>query len=157
MDLNEDQKNAVKKWVDDGLGLADIQKKLSEDFGISATYMDVRFLLIDLGLQVKEKEAPAPPDSAAPSVEPPQGGQPAGMDLGGAAASGVSVTVDSVTKPGSVVSGTVVFSDGVRGSWSLDQMGRLAISAEQEGYNPSQEDLSAFQEELKKELQKRGF
>ncbi len=159
MDLTDEQKQAVEKWVDEGCGLAEIQKRFSDEFGISATYMDVRFLLIDLGLEVKEKEPAGPAEPAvAPELKETPAGQPGAADLaGGAGTSGVSVTVDKVTKPGSVVSGDVVFSDGVRGSWSLDQMGRLAISAEREGYNPSQEDLASFQEELKQELQRRGF
>ncbi len=159
MDLNDEQKQSVEKWVDEGCGLAEIQKRISDEFGISATYMDVRFLLIDLGLEIKEKE---PAEVAEPAVSPgPQEAQAGGLSGADSSetsgTSGVSVSVDKLTKPGSVVSGSVVFSDGVSGSWSLDQMGRLAISAEREGYNPSEEDLAFFQEELKNELQRRGF
>ncbi|MFW6151733.1 MAG: hypothetical protein ACOC6C_02040 [Verrucomicrobiota bacterium] len=156
MNLNDEQKQAVEKWVDEGCGLAEIQNRLSDEFGVSTTYMDVRFLLIDLGLEIKEKES-AEPD-LPPGLQDAAAGVPEGAVPGKqAGSSGVSVTVDKLTKPGSVVNGEVVFSDGVRGSWSLDQMGRLAISAEREGYNPSEEDLASFQEELKNQLQRRGF
>jgi hypothetical protein len=56
-----------------------------------------------------------------------------------------------------VVSGTVVFSDGVKSNWGLDQYGRLALDSGNRQYRPSPEDLQAFQETLSRELQKRGF
>jgi hypothetical protein len=160
MELTDDQKTAVRKWVTEGLGLSDIQKRLQEEFKLSITYMDVRFLLIDLELQVKEKvRAPdmnlksAPAPAAAPGAD-------AGGAFGDEAAGGpggVTVEVDRLMKPGAIVSGSVTFSDGVHSSWSLDQMGRLALDPGREGYRPSQEDILAFQEELRRVLQERGF
>jgi hypothetical protein len=122
------------------------------------TYMDVRFLVLDLELDVKDKETapePAQPDDPEAAQEsagpvPPAAGQ---NDAPG----GVAVELDRVMKPGSLVSGTVSFSDGVNASWSLDQFGRLALDAGQPGYSPSEEDLAVFQEELRAALQKRGF
>ena len=69
----------------------------------------------------------------------------------------MSVEVDVVTKPGSVVSGTVTFGDGVTATWFLDQLGRLAIDAGQPGYKPGEQDLRDFQTELRAALEKRGF
>jgi hypothetical protein len=69
----------------------------------------------------------------------------------------VSVDLDRVVKPGSLVSGRVTFSDGVSAGWSLDQLGRLALETSQPGYRPGREDLEAFQVELRRVLEKKGF
>ena len=154
MDITEEQKVVVGKWIEDGLGLSDIQKRLSDELGVSMTYMDVRFMVLDLGLDVQDKVV------AKPVVDPVDGGDGAG-DLAGnpgdALSGGVSIEVDRIMKPGSVVSGTVVFSDGVSASWMLDQMGRLALDAGTPDYRPSESDLAAFQQELKSALEKKGF
>jgi len=57
MTLTPEQKQAVSTWVAAGDNLSIIQKKLSEQFKISMTYMDVRFLVDDLNLALKD---PAP-------------------------------------------------------------------------------------------------
>jgi hypothetical protein len=116
---------------------------------------------LDLGLAIKEqvkntsagldlaKATPGHPDTEASDMEPP----PPGPDNVG----GVAVTLDRIVKPGSVVSGTVRFSDGVSASWMLDQLGRLAIDAGKPNYRPSPEDVQAFQIELRNLLQSRGI
>ena len=56
-----------------------------------------------------------------------------------------------------MVSGTVVFSDGVKANWAIDQMGRLALMAGKKDYRPGAADIQAFQQAVMKELQKRGY
>jgi len=63
MTLTPEQKQAVSAWVAAGDNLALVQKKLQEQFKLSLTYMDVRFLVDDLGLVLKS--AAPPPDLAA--------------------------------------------------------------------------------------------
>lgn len=150
MELSEAQKQAVKQWVDEGAGLSELQRRLSDEFGVSMTYMDIRFLVIDLGLQVKDK--PAGPSSGA-GLGAPGSDQSASSTEPGA----VAVELDRVTKPGSLVSGSVRFSNGVSAAWALDQFGRVALDAGETGYSPSEQDLQVFQQKLKKELEKRGF
>ena len=153
MELSSEQKQAVSKWISEGSGLSDVQKRLSEEFGVSMTYMDVRFLVLDLGLEVKDgsgKEEHEKPETAGESDSPED-------ILSGELQKGVSVELDRVVKPGSIVSGTVMFSDGKSGSWMLDQMGRLALDTGSPDYRPSQEDMQAFQEELKSALERKGF
>ncbi len=70
---------------------------------------------------------------------------------------GVSVSVDSLARPGALVSGRVTFSDGNTAEWYLDQSGRLGVMPAQQGYRPSPTDLHEFQMELQNELQKLGF
>lgn len=57
MTLTPEQKQTVSEWVAAGDNLSTIQKKLTEQFKISLTYMDVRFLVDDLNLALKD---PAP-------------------------------------------------------------------------------------------------
>ena len=164
MQLNDTQKDAVRKWVAEGCGLTEIQKRLNDEFKLPVTFLDLRFLILDLGLTIKEqvkntsaglelaKAAPVSPDAEASDTEPLGPDSP---DSGGT--SGVAVTLDRIVKPGSVVSGTVQFSDGVSASWMLDQLGRLALDAGKPNYRPSPEDVQAFQVELRNLLQSRGI
>jgi hypothetical protein len=164
MELTDTQTQAVAKWAEEGLGLSEIQKNLQEEFGINMTYMDVRFLVLDIGCAIKDKEkAPKPKPEAVPQAAPEALDEPA-AGLPGAAeepglGSGVSVELDRVVKAGSVVSGTVVFSDGVKAAWAVDNMGRMVLDpgADNEGYRPSEDDVRAFQEELKNEITRRGM
>lgn len=163
MELTEDQKQTVAQWVSEGDGLSEIQKRLSSELGIVLTYMDVRFLVIDLGLDIStpEKEEPenSQEDDSLPADSVGRGEKAAGLPGAGDGLLGGSVTVDvdRIMKPGSIVSGTVAFSDGVSGSWSVDQLGRLGLSTDSPDYKPSQEDLESFQTELKQALASRGL
>jgi len=169
MNLNDEQKKIVSGWIAEGLKLAEIQKRLATEFGLTVTYMEVRFIVDDLKLMPKD---PAPPKVDKPIATAPApisplaaSSPPAGHVLPDepllpeppAGAGKVSVTVDTVTKPGTLVSGNVTFSDGQGAIWYLDQMGRLGIGAKQQGYKPSAADLQAFQQALEVELSKIGF
>ena len=57
MSLTAEQKQTVASWVAAGDNLSAVQKKLSEQFKVSMTYRDVRFLVDDLNLELKD---PAP-------------------------------------------------------------------------------------------------
>ncbi len=159
MQLNDEQKQAVAGWIADGAGISEVQRRIESEFGIKLTYMDVRFLLLDLEVTPKDKPSPkktepAPLDAGAQSGADTQGG-PAGDTMPGGG--GVSVSFDKVVQPGAVVSGSVSFSDGVSATWMLDQTGRLAINASTPDYRPSEQDLQQFQVELRNGLQKMGF
>jgi hypothetical protein len=181
MELTKEQKDALKAWAAEGVGLSDIQSRLRERFSLSLTYMDVRLLVVDLGLRIKEKARPvdvkadlkqAAARRAQPESEPeaeddwPGEGDDlgdvavpsAGRAPGGSAGAGsVSVEIDRVTRPGAVMSGTVKFSDGVSATWFLDQFGRLALQAAKPGYQPSAADVQAFQRQLSARLGARGM
>lgn len=155
--LTEEQKNKVLQWVNGGAKLPEIQKMIAEEFKIPITFMEVRFLILDLGLNVREKEP-----SQAASVDLSKSAQPETTQSETAfekegAIGNVTVELDRVVKAGALVSGSVTFSDGETAAWSLDQFGRLALTAGNTGYRPSQDDLQAFQQELARLLQKRGF
>ena len=159
MELNDEQKQKVKQWVKEGYGLSEIQKRLRDEYSLTLTFMDVRFLVLDLGVALKEK---APPTQSL-DLSKAKGAKATPLDEAGdladetPAAGGVSVEIDRVMKPGALVSGTVRFSDGVSAAWSLDQLGRLGLNMSRQDYRPSPEDLQAFQQELTRLIQSRGM
>jgi hypothetical protein len=59
--------------------------------------------------------------------------------------------------PGAIVSGDVTFSDGVKARWLIDQYGRFGLDPEKPGYKPTNEDLQAFQMQLRTELRRHGY
>ena len=158
MNLDDTQKKKVAGWIEEGMKLSDIQKRIGSELGLTLTYMDVRLLVDDLKLM--------PKDSAVAAVKadilPPTriSGKPGAPPVEPASAPGgskVTVAVDAVARPGAMVSGTVTFTDGQRGSWYMDQYGRLGVAPDQQGYKPSPVDVQTFQMELEKELAKFGY
>lgn len=145
-DLSSEQVEMVKKWVAEGAQMADLQKRLKDEFGFNVTYMDTRFLSLDLALnfQVDEEESEGPNDIENPEAQEE-------VDLGPSVQDeeAVTVTLDQVARPGAMVSGTVTFSDGMKALWLIDEMGRPSIDPDQPGYQPSEADLVRFQAELK--------
>lgn len=164
MELTPEQKTAVAEWTANGDSLSAIQEKIATEFGQKLTYMETRFLVEDLELELKDK-AGAESESQKPAEEPtPEApGETESVDLedagfdAAAGAGRVSVDVDKITKPGAVVSGSVTFSDGKTAEWMLDQMGQLRLLPKEEGYQPGQDDIQAFQTSLEAELRKQGF
>ena len=150
MNLTDAQKQQVSEWLEQGLKVADVQKKISAELGVSMTYMEVRFLLDDLRLKPKDPEPPKQPAPSSPIASATRG-----LGLGGGGA--VQLSVDALARPGTVVSGKVTFSDGQKAEWYLDQMGRPGLVPAQKGYRPSQLDIMEFQDLLQLELQKLGF
>ena len=156
MDLTEEQKEKVTEWINQGQGLSEIQKGLDNEFGIKKTFMEVRFLVDDLGLALKDKEPERTREDEL-ALDEAGGSQTGDQQQGGSGGGQVSVAIDDVTRPDAVVSGKVTFSDGMKADWYLDQMGRLGLMPQKDGYQPSQDDVQAFQSQLQNELSKLGF
>ncbi len=156
MTLTDEQKTAVAAWIEAGAGISDVQKRLLEDFQISLTYMDTRFLVDDLKLALKELEEPEPPVTKSPLSE--EESLPVDEILPPAGGTGsVRVTIDQITRPSALISGQAVFSDGQSAEWYLDQMGRLGLNPTTPGYRPSEADVIAFQTELQRLASAQGF
>ena len=188
--LTPEQKQTVAAWVAAGDNLSTVQKKLVEQFKVSMTYIDVRFLVDDLGLELKNAIPKADASDVTkapfqkPAEAPDQGSETAGANGADAgpdqsegaippeefaddAAAGdpavpagtgsVSLELDRIMRPGTAVSGSVTFSDGVSGKWALDQYGRLMLDTGKKGYQPSAPDVQAFQRELQAQLQRQGY
>jgi len=161
MHLDEAQKQKVGAWIAEGRSLSEIQKLLESESGLRLTYLEVRLLVDDLKLTPKDAPRPegkklvgpeAGKAAGATAPAPAPAAEPAGNPL-----SGVSVTVDSLARPGAAVSGSVRFSDGNTAAWVIDQMGRLGLMPQQQGYRPSPEDVQEFQIQLQNELQGMGM
>lgn len=161
MNLNNEQKQLVAQWVKEGCGLSEVQRRMTDQLKINLTYMDVRFLMIELGLDLQDKKSAAPVKdlSAAATPTPPAAEEDAlpGDLEPEAMPGGVSVDIDRIVRPGALVSGSVVFSDGVKATWALDQAGRLALGGTDKTYRPSAADIQEFQMTIARELQKRGY
>ncbi len=141
--LSDDQKNAIRAWAEEGAQMAEIQKRMNDLWQIRATYMDTRFLILDLGITLKQeaKEEPKPEQPLA-----------ADTDAADAADGAVRVSRDEIVIPGMMFSGKVQFSDGEKALWYVDESGRLGLDPDTAGYRPSQEDIMAFQTQLKQTL-----
>ena len=159
MQLTELQKDRVRQWAAEGDSLSKIQDKLTAEFGIRMSYIDVRLLVLELQVAIQEKEKPkeivpqpSPTPPSAPHAEmaedmdddPQMDGAPAG--------NGVSVSVSRIAKPGFAYCGDVTFSDGTQAQWGITAHGELALTGGPAGYRPSPEDVRAFQLELRNQL-----
>jgi hypothetical protein len=151
MNLTDEQKAQISEWMQSGATLSDVQRRLREEFDISLTYMDVRFLIDDLNISMAEPEPDE--DAATDGVETTE---PEIVDEGGDGS--VSVDVDAIMRPGALVSGTVRFSDGVSLGWQLSASGQLGLlPGDDPTYRPSPEDVQAFQLKLDEVLRQKGF
>ncbi len=185
MSLTPEQKATVASWVEAGDNLSAVQKKLADQFKVNLTYRDVRFLVDDLELALKDpapkvdttdvsKATPAPkapekkglPDQAKEEPgfgnDAPADAEATSLDeaaLAEPAGGSVKVEVDKVTLlPGALASGSVTFGDGVTAKWIIDQQGRPGFTeVSKPGYRPSPDDGQAFMMELSAQLQRRGY
>ena len=51
--LSEDQVLLIGQWAANGAQLADIQKRLEDEMEFRLSYMDTRFLILDLGVEIR--------------------------------------------------------------------------------------------------------
>ena len=136
----------VRQWAAEGVDLNGIQKRLASECGVHMRYMDVRFLLLDHGIEIAAAAAPAPAKKEEPAAAPAEGPQAAPVPPVAGQVGKPVVTLDELTLPGTLISGKVQFSSGTSGAWQIDQLGRFAWS-ELSG-QPTPEELQAFQFEL---------
>ena len=149
MNLDETKRKQVAAWIEEGLKIADIQKRMEAQWGSRQTYLQVRLLVDDLKLTPKDPTPPPPPPQTAAKTadNPPPPNLPAGK---------VRITLDHITRAGAMISGKVKFSDDKSADWYLDQMGRLGLAPAEKGYKPSPADLQDFQIALQAELERMG-
>jgi hypothetical protein len=140
--LTSEQKVALTQWAAEGASLSDLQRRLAADFGHVLTYMDTRFLILDLGIELIE----------APKLEPKKEEKAALIATGY-----VKTSMDTITLPGAMVSGKVTFSDGETAIWVLDKTGRPSMDPDTEGYRPTPEDIQEFQIQLRDLIQQSGL
>ncbi len=149
MSLSDSQKTTVSTWIAEGKSLADVQRLLREEFSISMTYMDVRFLVDDLDIVFAEPEPEVSEDADGKAEEP---------EIVDAQPAGVTVDVDAIPRPGALVNGSVVFSDGVKLGWQLSSAGQLGlIPGDDPDYRPMPGDVEDFQTQLQEVLRQKGY
>lgn len=70
MQLTPEQEALVRAWAAEGATLSDIQTRLADECGLRLSYLDTRFLLLDLKVDLveKTKKDPPPRDLAAPAA-----------------------------------------------------------------------------------------
>ncbi len=150
--LSHEQQNDVEAWAEEGASLNDIQSRLKRTHGITLTYLDLRVLLIEAGIKLKDKPREVPPQPATEPVTDDAGDEKGLADDWNSAVPGgsgkVSVTADAVSLPGAVASGKSVFSDGKTVVWFVDQSGRLGIRSPEPGYQPPASDIPEFELQL---------
>lgn len=131
---------SVRQWAAAGVDLNGIQKRLQTECGVHLTYMEVRFLLLDHGIEIAEAKPEAPQQpTAGSSSDAPAEAKPAQEGK-------VKVTLDDLQLPGTLVSGKVDFPGGAHGEWQIDQLGQFgwrALSGQ-----PSPDEMQGFQLEL---------
>lgn len=173
--LTNDQIATIQQWAADGDQLNDIQKKMESEMELKLTYMDVRFLMLDLEITIRdiaaEEAAKQAELDALNPIEHPVDADMAEMmeELSGipeepldeappvtaqanppaTGASSVTVTVDAIAKPGLMATGRVTFSDGQAGDWYIDDRG-LGIDPDNDDCAPTKSDIEAFQKELQR-------
>lgn len=181
--LTDEQKNSLAEWAAEGATLNDIQDRLKQTYGLVLTYFDTRLLVLESGVQLRDKKKEeAEKEAARAAQQVAEQVAAAGQSQTDSAAYGdedgsadeddsydnqanftgeddfsttgnnVSVELDSLAIPGTMVSGKVTFSDGIRAGWQFDQMGRLSLRDAPQGYQPSPADISSFQQQLQKLL-----
>lgn len=156
--LSEDQVLLIGQWAANGAQLADIQKRLEDEMEFRLSYMDTRFLILDLGVEIRnlaQEEAEAEQSEQEEAVDSESDVKNANElteedieVLPPSDGGNVKVSVDDIARPGLMASGRVTFAGGQGGTWYVDEMGRLGIDPEVEGYQPSEADVMAFQREL---------
>ncbi len=150
---NEERKPIVRELLKKGLSLSDIQSFLQKEKGDSITYMELRLLLSEMpDAKLPEKEQPKTP------VLPPAPPAKPGKEVAAAPAGGskLSISVDQMPAPGSMLSGYARFSSGAKAHWFLDEMGRLGLEPELGSSKPTQADMQEFSKELRKMLESAG-
>ncbi len=156
---NEERKSIVGQLLAKGLTLSQIQDHLHKEKNDPITYMDLRLLLSEMpDAKLPEKELPktvlpaastgaktAPKDLASPPAakEPAMGSR-------------LSISIDQMPAPGSMLSGYARFSSGAKAHWFLDEMGRLGLEPELGTGKPTQADMQEFSTELRRMLQQAG-
>ncbi|MBR3695320.1 MAG: hypothetical protein IKL98_03665 [Akkermansia sp.] len=151
--INTEQLEMVRLWASQGIDLNGIQKNLVAECGVHLTYMEVRFLLLDHGIEIaRPQEEPKPAPAPQPQAEQPAAPAPAADPMTGAAPVKPTMSLDDIQIPGTILSGKCEFPSGTKVAWQIDQMGQLNCS--QLSGTMTQEEQQAFVFELRQILSK---
>ncbi|HVM61935.1 MAG TPA: hypothetical protein VMV72_13820 [Verrucomicrobiae bacterium] len=161
---NEERKPIVAGLLAKGQTLSQIQDFLHREKNDPITYMELRLLLSEMpDAKLPEKEvrktvlpSAAVPPAGASAKATSRDAPPSSSARETPTAARLSISVDQVPAPGSMLSGYARFSSGAKGHWFLDEMGRLGIEPELGSGKPTQADMQEFSNELRRLLQQTG-
>lgn len=149
--MDEQQRNQIiAEKLNEGYSLEEVQNFLAEEYDLNITYLDLRLIAADLEVDWKqqEDEKTVTENSSGQILDDTQ--EPEAEAGGGSG--GTQVTVDKVTRPDAVMSGTVSFASGAKAKWFIDHSHQLSLAPEEGSEKPSQDDIVEFQQELQKVL-----
>jgi len=138
MNISAEIIEQIRLMASQGQDLNIIQKELSER-GTNIRFMELRFLLLDHGIEIAPPPAPEIPEAAEESPAANSAPIPASE----AVAARITVSIDELITPGTMISGKANFPSGIQGAWCFDQQGQFswtALSA-----TPSEQELRSFQ------------
>jgi len=139
-------KQIVGKHLNEGLTLNEIHKILADEHKVKMTFMELRILSTELeDMDWSQFD----PKKEEPEEEAPAEAQEVSGDI----ENGTQIEMNKVQPPGAMMSGSVVFLSGIRGSWYIDQFGALGLDLEDESQQPTEEDMEDFQITLRQKLQ----
>ena len=143
--MDESLEKKIWQMFEQGLSDNEILDALVSQEGESLTYMELRVLRADYEEEHPETiEMPEVENEEDTGDEKQENPEPEDV-----------VTLDTIKKPGALLSGKGNLPSGARISWMLDQMGRINIIPEGSP-EPTQDDLQVFQNELRNVLQRSG-
>jgi len=150
--LSEDQVSQIHAWAEEGDDLAALQKKINEELEVKVTYMETRFLVDDLKVEIKSPEPEPEPDSEETVEDELAGTLPLQGDP-----NAVTVSIAKVQRPGTMISGTAMFGGVETVEWWMDNMGQLGMSPSNPEFKPTQQQQQAFQMELQAAASREGL
>jgi DNA-binding transcriptional MerR regulator len=154
----DERKQIVKRFLAEGKTLSEIQSYLHKEKNDPVTYMELRLLLSEMpDVTLPEKEPPKPPPSAAAASTSTSPAPVAGMPAKNASVGKLTISVDQMPQPGSMLSGFARFASGAKAHWFLDTTGRLGLDPELGSDKPTQQDMQEFTMELRRLLQSGGM
>lgn len=149
--LTPEQKQLISAWVEEGLDLNAIQKRLNDECDLRLTFMDTRFLVLDLGLEIKSPEKKPTPVAAA--VATPPVATLANTEAEDTLPNGnLELSLDDTIPEGMAVTGKVKFPSGAHGSWFLDNQYRIGIDPAPASPEPTENDMTIFEREIERFL-----
>jgi len=159
----EERQGIIRQLVQEGRTLSQVLDHLHREKGDTITYMDLRLLLSEMpDVKLPEKEFPkalalpdTPPPAAAAQGDKGKAARP-GAAAAAAGSGKLSISVDQVPAPGSVLSGYARFSSGAKAHWFLDDLGRLGLEPELGTGKPTEADMKEFSGQLRQMLQQAG-
>jgi len=176
MELTDTQKTSVRQWAAEGASLSEIQTRLDSEFSIRMSFMEVRLLVLDLEVSIREKRPPAPPKPEEPETPAHDAADdetenvydadaddmgddayPEDTDADAPKGGGVQVELSRLAQPGFALNGDVTFSDGTKAQWGITSRGELSLSAVDATYRPSPEDVRDFQVKLRALISGQGM